>query len=268
MNRLQGKICLITGAALGIGRASSQLMAAQGATVVVADRDLAAAQAVVDDIVAQGGRASAFQMDAMDNASIDGMVDFTLKTYGRIDVLYNNIGFTDSARDTSVVEMDWDYWQTAVQLNLGSTVYTTRRVLPAMLENGGGSIINTASMAAVQGMMQPTAYCATKSGVIAFSRSVAVQYGKRGVRCNTIAPGLIMTTRSPHWPKAMLDIFMKHTPVGRFGQPEDIGHLAVFLASDESGYISGQLFQVDGGVGVQNPVTPDLLAFSAQNAKG
>ncbi|EIT70773.1 MULTISPECIES: SDR family NAD(P)-dependent oxidoreductase [Hydrocarboniphaga] len=258
MNRLQNKICIVTGGALGIGRASAKLMAAEGARVVVADLDLAAAQAVVDAIEQAGGEALAVQLDATSEASIETMVKLAHQTYGRIDVLYNNVGFTDSARDTTVTEMDWSYWDRAVRLNLMSAVYPTRCVLPIMIEGGGGSIINTTSMAAVQGMDKPTAYAATKGGVQAFSRSVAVQYGKQGVRCNTIAPGLIMTTRAPNWPKPVLETFKKHTLVPRLGLPEDIGNLAVFLASDESGYITGQMFQVDGGVGIQNPTTSDM----------
>lgn len=261
MNRLQGKVCIITGAALGIGRASAVLMAAEGAKVVVADLDPVAAEAVVASIRASGGEAAAVAVDAMSEASIKAMIEFAQQTYGRIDVLYNNVGFTDSKRDTTTLEMDWDYWETAIQLNLKSTAYAARLALPIMIAGGGGSIINTASMAGVHGMMQPTMYAAAKAGVVAFSRSVAVQYGAKGIRCNTIAPGMILTTRAVHWPQPMLDIFSKFTPVPRHGQPEDIGHLAVYLASDESGYVTGQLFQVDGGVGIQNPVTPDLLAM-------
>ncbi len=262
MNRLQNKVCVITGAALGIGRASAKLMAAQGAKVVVTDIDPAGAETVAAAIRDGGGDALALHLDATRDDSIRDAINAAHKHYGRIDVLYNNVGFTDSQRDTTTIDMDWDYWQTVVQLNLGSTIFATRCVLPIMIENGGGSIINTASMAAVQGMNAPTAYAATKSGVIAFSRSVAVQYGAKNVRCNTIAPGLVMTTRAPNWPKPMLDIFRKFILVPRFGEPEDIGHLAVYLASNESGYITGQLFQVDGGVGIQNPVTPDLLALT------
>lgn len=263
MNRLKDKVCIVTGAGLGIGRASAQLMAAQGASVVVADIDVTAAEAVVSSIRSEGGKASAVPLDALRDDSIQAMIQSTHDTYGRIDVLYNNVGFTDSSRDTTVTGMDWDYWETSMQLNLRSTVYATRCALPLMIRNGGGSIINTSSMAAVQGMEQPTIYASAKSGVIAFSRSVAVQYGAQGIRCNTIAPGLIMTTRAPNWPKPMLDIFRKHRAVPRFGQPEDIGHLAVFLASDESGYVTGQLFQVDGGAGIVNPVTAELRELSA-----
>lgn len=264
MNRLQGKIGIITGAALGIGRASARLMAAEGAKVVVADIDLAGAEQVVDDIRQAGGEALAVHLDALQEDSIEAMVAATLEAYGRIDVLHNNVGFTDSKRDNSVLGMDWSYWDTVMRLNLSSTVFATRCVLPHMIAGGGGSVINTTSMAAVQGMDQPTAYAAAKSGVMAFSRSVAVQYGAQGVRSNTIAPGLILTTRAVHWPKETLARFQRHTPVPRLGQPEDIGHLAVFLASDESGYITGQLFQVDGGVGIMNPTTADMRDLAAQ----
>lgn len=264
MNRLKDKVCIVTGAALGIGRASCRLMAAEGARVVVADIDLDAAETTAAEIRDQGGKALALRVDATDNASIAAMVEAARAHYGRIDVLYNNVGFTDSTRDTNALDMDWDYWSTVVQLNLGSTVYATRCVLPTMIEQGGGVIINTASMAAVHGMHQPTAYAATKAGVPAFSRSVAVQYGAKGIRCNTIAPGLILTTRAVNWPQPLLDAFLSHTPVGRLGQPEDIGHLAVFLASEESRYITGQLFQVDGGVGIQSPMAHAIQSLTGK----
>lgn len=262
MNRLKNKVCVITGAALGIGRAAATLMANEGASVVVADVNLEGAERVAVDIQAAGGTAIALPVDALQDDSVKAMIDAAYAHYGRIDVLYNNVGFTDSGLDTTVTGMDWSYWETSLRLNLGSTVFATRCALPYMLESGGGSVINTASMAAVQGMTAPTAYASAKSGVIAFSRSVAVQYGAQGIRCNTIAPGLIMTTRAPNWPKPMLEVFRKHILVPRFGEPEDIGNLAVFLASDESGYVTGQLFQVDGGAGIVNPVTADLQALS------
>ncbi len=258
MNRLKDKVCVITGAALGIGRASAKLMAAEGAKVVVADIDLAAAETVATAIREGGGEALALHMDALSEDSIRTMVDAAHKTYGRIDVLYNNVGFTDGKRDSTVLDLDWDYWDTVMQLNLKSTVFAARCVLPVMIAGGGGSLINTASMAAVYGMRQPSAYAAAKSGVFAFSRSVAVQYGAQGVRCNTIAPGMIMTTRAPNWPQKLKDIYTKHTPVPRFGIPEDIGHLAVYLASDESGYVTGQVFEVDGGMGIVAPTAADM----------
>lgn len=259
MSRLQDKVCIVTGAARGIGRTAAHLMAAEGASVIVADVEASEARQVADDIRTGGGEATPVEMDALRDESIAAMVETARATYGRIDVLYNNVGFTDSAKDTNVLDMDWSYWNTAIQLSLGSTVFATRCALPTMLENGGDSIINTASMAALQGMMAPTMYPCAKAGVIAFTRSVATQYGPRGIRCNVIAPGLVMTSRAPNWPPAMLNAFRRHTPVGDPGQPEDIGHLAVFLASNESRYVTGQLFRVDGGVSSQNPVTPDLV---------
>jgi NAD(P)-dependent dehydrogenase (short-subunit alcohol dehydrogenase family) len=258
MNRLQGKVCIVTGAALGIGRASAKLMAAEGARVVVADLDGAGAETVAAAIRDGGGDALAVQMDALQEDSVRAMVETAHRSYGRIDVLYNNVGFTDGKRDSTVLDMDWDYWDTVMRLNLKSTVHATRCTLPLMIAGGGGSLINTASMAAVYGMTQPTAYATAKSGLFAFSRSVAVQYGAKGIRCNTIAPGMIMTTRAPNWPAKLKDIYTKHTPVPRFGQPEDIGHLAVYLASDESGYVTGQVFEVDGGLGIVAPTTADM----------
>ena len=260
--RLEGKVAIVTGAAMGIGQATALLMAREGARVVVADLNLEAARATVDRIVSAGGTALALHLDAMDESSIEAMVRRTRETYGALHVLHNNVGGTDTSRDNTVVEMDWSYWNTAITLNLSSTVYACRCAIPLMIESGGGSIVNTSSMVALSGDVRPTAYAAAKGGVISFTRFVATQYGKQGIRCNAIAPGLILTPRATPRPQAVLDIFERHTLVPQHGQPEDIAYTALFLASDESRFINGQLIEVDGGAHVHNPTTPDLVALS------
>ena len=266
MGRLQGKVALITGAASGIGRASAQLMAREGARVIVADLNLAAAQAVAAAINAAGGSASATHLDALDQRSIEAMIEHARATYGALHVLQNNVGGTDVSRDTTVVGMDWGCWETTLALNLTSTVYACRCAIPLMLESGGGAIVNTTSMVAVRGDVRPTAYATAKGGVISFTRFVAAQYGAQGVRCNAIAPGLILTERATPRPQAVLDIFARQTLTPQHGEPEDIAHAALFLASDEARFINGQILEVDGGLHSHNPTTADLVALAGATA--
>jgi NAD(P)-dependent dehydrogenase (short-subunit alcohol dehydrogenase family) len=249
---------------MGIGHATALLMAREGARVVVADLDVAAAQATVDQIRGTGGDALALHLDAMDAGSVDAMVRHTRERYGALHVLHNNVGGTDVTRDNGVVEMDWSYWSTALALNLGSTVYACRCAIPLMLESGGGAIVNTSSMVALSGDVRPTAYAAAKGGVISFTRFVAAQYGKRGIRCNAIAPGLILTPRATPRPQAVLDAFERHTLAPQHGRPEDIAYTALFLASDESRFINGQVIEVDGGVHAHHPAMPDLAALASR----
>jgi NAD(P)-dependent dehydrogenase (short-subunit alcohol dehydrogenase family) len=237
-------------------------MAEAGAKVVVADVDLDAAHTVVKEIKARGGEASALFLDALREDSIREVVHQTKERYGTISVLHNNVGGTDATRDNTVVDMDWSYWDTAIALNLNSTVLACRCALPIMIEGGGGSIINTTSMVAVKGDVRPTAYACAKGAVISFTRFVATQYGKRNIRCNVIAPGFILTPRKVERPKAVLDVFARHTLVPYHGQPEDIGYTALFLASDESRFITGQTFEVDGGMHCHNPTVADLTELS------
>jgi NAD(P)-dependent dehydrogenase (short-subunit alcohol dehydrogenase family) len=262
MGRLKDKVAIITGGAHGIGYASARLMAEAGAKVVVADVDLEAARVATDDIKARGGKATALYLDAMSEDSIQEVMRKTRQTYGTISILHNNVGGTDAARDNTVVDSDWSYWDTAIALNLNSTVLACRCAIPIMIDGGGGSIINTTSMVAVKGDVRPTAYACAKGGVISFTRFVATQYGSRNIRCNAIAPGLILTPRKVERPQAVLDIFARHTLVPYHGQPEDIAYTALFLASDESRFITGQTIEVDGGMHCHNPTMADLLDLS------
>jgi NAD(P)-dependent dehydrogenase (short-subunit alcohol dehydrogenase family) len=268
MGRLQDKVAIVTGAALGIGRASARLMACEGAKVVVADVKLEAAETVAAAIRAEGGRASAMHLDAMDRASIEAMIEHTRSTWGALHVLHNNVGGTDVSRDTTLTGMDWNCWDGAINLNLTSTAYACRCAIPLMLESGGGAIVNTTSMVALSGDVRPTAYAAAKGGVISFTRFVATQYGRQGIRCNAIAPGLILTERATPRPQAVLDIFERQTIVSRHGEPEDIAYAALFLASDEAMFINGQILEVDGGMHVHSPTTADLVEWAASASKG
>ena len=259
MHRLKDKVAIVTGAASGIGQASAIRMAAEGAKVIVADISLDGANGTVEKIKSAGGTATALLMDAMLDESIAEAIRKSRETYGAIHVLYNNVGGTDSSRDRSITDMDWSYWNKAIQLNLNSAAYATRCALPIMMESGGGAIINTTSGVAIRGDVGPTGYSAAKGGVIAFTRFVATQYGKKGIRCNVICPGMILSHRETPRSDALLAIFEKHNLVSFHGQPEDVAHVALFLASEESKFITGQVIEVDGGLNCHSPAMADLF---------
>lgn len=259
MDRLKGKTAIVTGAASGIGEAGAIRMAAEGARIVAADISLDGAVRTVEAIRKSGGEATAMRVDAMQDESIAEMVRKAHETYGTINILYNNVGGTDSSRDRSITDMDWEMWGKALQLNLNSTAYAIRCVLPFMISAGGGSIINTTSNSALQAGLGPTAYPAAKGGVIALTKLIAAHYGKQNIRCNAISPGMILSYRETPRSDALLAIIEKHNMLPYLGQPEDIAHTAVFLASDESRYITGQTIAVDGGSKDRSGTMADLV---------
>jgi NAD(P)-dependent dehydrogenase (short-subunit alcohol dehydrogenase family) len=259
MNRLKDKIAIVTGAASGIGEAGAIRMAAEGAKVIAADISIEGANRTVETIRKAGGEATAILMDAMKDESIAEMVRKAHETYGAIHVLYNNVGGTDSTRDRSLVDMDWEMWGKAIQLNLNSTAYAIRCALPIMIAGGGGSIVNTTSNSALQAGLGPTAYPAAKGGVIALTKLVAAHYGKQRIRCNVISPGMVLSYRETPRSDALLSIIEKHNMLPYLGQPEDIANTAVFLASDEARYITGQTIAVDGGSKDRSGTMADLI---------
>ncbi|MGE0386082.1 MAG: SDR family NAD(P)-dependent oxidoreductase [Gammaproteobacteria bacterium] len=258
MGRLDGKVAIITGAASGIGRAGALRMAAEGARVVAGDFDEAGVRQTVELLTAAGGTGVAVRYDAMDTASIESLIGAARANYGALHVLYNNVGGTDSSRDTGLVSLDWSYWDRAIALNLNATAYTARCAIPLIAESGGGSIVNTSSGSALRGDMLPTAYAAAKGAIISLTRSIATQHGRQGIRCNCISPGMILSYRATPRPQALLDALLRHTLVPYHGQPEDIANTALFLASDESRFITGQTFEVDGGMNCHGVPWADL----------
>lgn len=258
MGRLNGKVAIVTGGASGIGLATSQILAREGARVVVADFNKAGADEAAAGIRQAGGEAQAFALDATDAASVRAMVEFAQSTFGALHILHNNVGGTDVTKDLNVVDLDLDCWDRVLTLCLKSVVMGCKFAIPAMLASGGGSIINTASMSGAAGDISNTAYGVAKTGVMSLTKYVATQFGARNIRCNAIAPGVIMTPAVKQFmPEPILDAFKKHTLVPRLGTPEDIGHLVAFLASDESGYISGQTIEADGGLRAHLPTTAE-----------
>lgn len=249
MNRLKDKVAIVTGSTSGIGVGIARLFAAEGAKVVICGRREEKGQTVVDSITKEGGEATYHFMDITVTESIEQLLADTQEKFGRIDVLVNNAANV-GLKDGRVDELSLEMWDNIFQSDLRGTFYTTKCVLPYMQKNEtGGSIINIGSMASCGGDLGSTAYACAKAGVDMLTQSTALQYGKQNIRCNCVRPGLIVTPENDAYvPQALKDIFLSNIMVNRYGCPEDIGHMCVYLASDESNYVTGQVFTVDGGL--------------------
>jgi len=259
MGRLANKIAIVTGAASGIGLATAKILAREGAAVVVADFNEAGAQNVAEEINAAGGKAIATMLDATNVDSVRALMELTKTKFGALHILHNNVGATDVTKDLNVVDLDLDTWDRTFDICLKSVVMGCKFGIPLMLESGGGSIINTASLAGVAGDKSLTAYGVAKTGVMSLTKYVATQFGDKNIRCNAIAPGVIITPAVEKlMPQLVIAAFEKHTLVPRLGKPEDIGEMVAFLASDAAGYITGQTIQIDGGLVTHLPNSAEL----------
>jgi NAD(P)-dependent dehydrogenase (short-subunit alcohol dehydrogenase family) len=248
MDRLAGKVALITGAAAGLGRVGAELFAREGARVVVADRD--DGSAVVEAIADAGGEASFVAADVGDDDSVRSAIEHAVETFGGLHVLYNNAGISPAEDDGPENTSD-DTWQRVLDTNVTGIARSCRHGIPAMLASGGGSIVNVASFVAHMGAATPQiAYTASKGAVVAMTREIATIYARRGIRANALCPGPVLT---PLLAKFLSDDTRRqrrlvHIPLGRFGEPIEIAHGALFLASDESSFMTGQSLIIDGGI--------------------
>jgi NAD(P)-dependent dehydrogenase (short-subunit alcohol dehydrogenase family) len=261
--RLQGKVALVTGAGGGIGAACAKALAREGAAVAVADIDLASAQRQVAAIEVEGGIAMALAVDMGDEASVIAMVEATVAKFGSLDILHNNAADTrlSSTRDRPVESVDTEVWDTILRVNLRGTMIASRAAIPHLRRRGGGSIVNTSSDAALAGALSHTAYSASKAAINSLTQNIATQHGKEGIRCNAISPGLIVTpaTADSYAASGVGDIMLRHHLTPRLGRPEDIAAAVVFLASDEAGFITGQVICVDGGALAHQPYVADFM---------
>jgi NAD(P)-dependent dehydrogenase (short-subunit alcohol dehydrogenase family) len=251
--RLEGKTAIVTGAAAGIGSATAVRLAEEGAGVVVADIDAVGARQVADEIEHAGGHAVAVEVDVRLEADIVRMVEVATSTFGRLDVLHNNAA-EQLAADGIVTELDVDVWDRTFATDLRSVMLGCKHGIPAMLAGDGGSIVNTSSIGALSASQGHTAYGAAKAGMIALTRYVATQYSPQGIRCNVVVPGLVLDDGALErfTPDQLLEYECERL-IERVGRPSDIAALVAFLASDESGYITGQTIVADGGYLVHRP---------------
>ncbi len=251
--RLADKVTIITGAGGGMGRVAARMFAKEGARVVVAEFGEAAGRETVDLVKGDGGEASFVKVDVADEASAKAMVDHAVATYGRLDVLYNNAGVMPEA-DHSVIDTDVATWDQVMAVNVRGVFLGCKYAIPAMEATGGGSIINIASFVALVGCSVPQdAYTASKGALLSLTRSLAVQFAPKGIRTNAICPGPVETPLLMDWLVKDEDakrIRLARNPTGRFGKPEEIVHMAVYLASDESRWTNGASLVVDGGITV------------------
>lgn len=251
--RLQDKVAVITGAGSGMGRVAAQMFAAEGARVVVAEYDEGAGDETVRLVTEAGGHATFVQADVSRENDARRMVEAAVSAYGRLDVLYNNAGVMPEA-DHSVIDTDVAVWDQVMAVNLRGVFLGCKHAIPQMLEQGSGSIINVSSFVALLGCSVPQdAYTASKGAVLSLTRSLAVQFAGRGVRSNAICPGPIETPLLMDWLVKDEDakrIRLARNPTGRFGKPEEIVNVAVYLASDESRWTNGAALVIDGGISV------------------
>lgn len=249
--RLAGKVAIVTGSAAGIGRATAELFAREGAAVLVADLDASGAAAVAEKICEAGGKAAGCRVDVADEASVVAMITAAVERFGRLDVLHNNAGLTRpeyTSRDGSVVDLTVETFDWSIAVNLRGAMLGCKHAIPSMLASGGGSIINTSSNISRAGDLSLTAYAAAKGGVNALTMCVATQFGKQGIRCNALCPGLVLTdTARASCPAEVVRAIEESNLVARVGLPADLAAAALFLASDESAFVTGQIWSIDGG---------------------
>lgn len=265
MGRLENKVAIVTGSGNGQGRASAIRFAKEGAKVIIADFDVKAGKKVVEEIKTAGGEASFFEVDISSEEKCKEMVEFAVKTYGKLDVLFNNAGIStrgmgDGARIEDVPEAAWDR---NLAVNLKGAFLTAKYAIPEIVKAGGGSVIITSSTAGVSGGFGcgifnsphptggPVAYTAAKSGIISMAKALAITYGPDQVRINVICPGMVNTQLMSHLnlgDKAVQDSVTAAYPLRRLVEVDDIANTALFLASDESSCITGNILMVDSGV--------------------
>jgi len=253
VRRLEGKVAIVAGGATGIGAATAERLASEGAAVVIGDVNVPSAEKVAAKIAEQGGQAIAVEMDLTDESSVRNMVETTVSTFGGVDLLDNNAADTSPEAmigDTDVVAIDMDLWDRIFSVNIRGFALTSRYAIPAMVERGGGAIVNIASGSGMSGEPDHVAYGCTKASVIQLVRHIATRWGKENIRANAIAPGLIVTEKVEAMGESFApfaDLIRSRILTAELGRPADIAATVAFLLSDDARYISGQVIPVDGG---------------------
>jgi len=263
MTALQGQVAVITGAGSGVGAATASLMASRGAAILVADIDQDSAQNVVAEINASGGDAVAITVDVARESDVHHMIGVALAKWGRVDILHNNAAALSAdvlSQDGDLRTMTVEFWDFTLGVTLRGVMLGCKHVIGHMVERGSGVILNTASTAGQTGDLVRPAYGAAKAGVINFTRYVATMYGRHGIRCNAIAPGLVLSPPAlANMSADQLEISRRNRLIERAGRPQDIAAMAAFLASEEAAFVTGQVINVDGGVLAHFPNYADQI---------
>ncbi|MCD8138469.1 MAG: glucose 1-dehydrogenase [Planctomycetaceae bacterium] len=251
--RLENKIAVITGAGSGIGLAAAELFGSEGATVLILDKNGDSATAAKKKIVDAGGRAEAYRVDVADWQAVEAVFARLARDYGGIDVLYNNASVFFGEKDAAIETLEAEVLETILRINLFGLMYCTKYAIPLLRKRGGGVIINTSSSCGLIGIPNCDAYSASKGATVALTRSFAVEYGPENIRCNCIAPAAILTPMvyESDLNKPTFDeqkFLSTGTPLRRWGKPEDIANIALFLAGKESSYLNGAIIVADGGI--------------------
>ncbi len=239
--RLQGKVAIITGAAKGIGFATAQRFAQEGAIVIITDIN----QEAVNGAAAQTPNAEGYAMNVTDRASIQAVIDQVIQKHGRIDILINNAGITQDARLIKMTEAQFD---AVIDVNLKGVFNCTQLVVPHMLEAGSGAVVNASSVVGIYGNFGQTNYSATKFGVIGFTKTWARELGSKGIRVNAVCPGFIATEMVKAMPETILQDIERRSWLGRLGTPAEMANVYLFLASDEASYVNGVALEASGGI--------------------
>jgi NAD(P)-dependent dehydrogenase (short-subunit alcohol dehydrogenase family) len=263
-DRFLGQVAIVTGGASGIGEATCRRLIAEGATAVIADVNGERANALAAEL---GQRAVGYQFDAADVGSVEKLIVSTAQRFGRLDVLHNNAAISSPevhGRDRNPIDITFDTWDEVMAVNVRGYLAGCKYALPIMLSQGAGAIVNTASTGGFAGDITRMAYSVSKAAIIGLTRQIATHYGQRGIRCNAVAPGLVLTPGTRGAAPQVIDVMKRHLLVPEIGKPEDIAALVCFLASKESRYINGQTYIADGGMLAHNPSMADLIDFASR----
>ena len=242
---LTGKVGIVTGGGSGLGEAGAKKLAGEGARLIVADRDAGQAERVAAEIRSAGGEATGFHADVSVLADVEKMVSFADATYGSLDIAFNNAGITP--RLIEVAEIDPADWRRVIEINLTGTFNCLQAEIAYLLDHSGGAIVNMASTAGLMAHPGRAAYAASKHGIIGLTRSAAVEYAKRGIRINAVAPGPILTPPMANAPASVLRSSAAKTAMGRVGTMSEVAGVVAFLLSDETAYTTGSVYELNGG---------------------
>ena len=242
MKRLEGQVAIVTGGARGIGKGICEVFCREGATVAL--WDVLDGTETVNEITQNGGKIFFQKVDVTDQSSVDNAIEEIIKQHGKIEILINNAGII---RDRSFLKMSEEEWDSVINVNLKSLYVVTRSVIPHMKENGYGRIVSASSINGTAGAFGQTNYCATKAGISGFTRALCKEVGRFGITANAVAPGFIQSAMTDSMPEEVINAGIKMIPVGRIGTAEDMGNAYLFLASKESGFVSGITLHANGG---------------------